>query len=116
MVALQGRRDRFIVQRMGFMDKAKEMLGKHDDKVDQGLDKAGEAAKGRFAGQEENIDKGVDQLQGMTGQGDTTQSAATEGAPAGGAPPEGAPPGGVPPEGVPPEGEPRPGEERPPQQ
>ncbi|MDT7669777.1 MAG: hypothetical protein QOC74_2560, partial [Pseudonocardiales bacterium] len=24
---------------MSFLDKAKEMLGKHDDKVDQGMDK-----------------------------------------------------------------------------
>ncbi|MDT7589589.1 MAG: hypothetical protein QOE32_7139, partial [Pseudonocardiales bacterium] len=26
---------------MSFLDKAKEMLGKHDDKVDQGMDKLG---------------------------------------------------------------------------
>jgi hypothetical protein len=59
---------------MGFMDKAKELLNQHDDKVDQGLDKAGDAAKGRFAGHEGHIDQGVDKLQAMTGDGDTTQA------------------------------------------
>jgi MT0933-like antitoxin protein len=59
---------------MGFMDKAKEALDQHDDKVDQGLDKAGEAAKGRFAGHDEQIDQGVDRLQGMTGDEDTTKT------------------------------------------
>jgi hypothetical protein len=59
---------------MGFMDKAKEALGKHDDKVDQGLDKAGEQAKTRFEGHDEQIDQGVDQLQERTGSGDTTTS------------------------------------------
>ncbi len=59
---------------MGFMDKAKEMLGKHDDKVDQGLEKGGEAAKGRFAGHDEQIDQGVDRLQEMTGDEDTVKA------------------------------------------
>jgi hypothetical protein len=59
---------------MGFMDKAKEALGKHDDKVDQGLDKAGEHAKTRFEGHDEHIDQGVDRLQEMTGEGDTTNA------------------------------------------
>ncbi len=59
---------------MGFMDKVKELLNQHDDKVDQGLDKAGEAAKGRFAGHDEQIDQGVDRLQEMTGEGDTTET------------------------------------------
>lgn len=58
---------------MGFMDKAKELLNQHDDKVDQALDKAGEAAKERF-GHEDQIDQGVDQLQRMTGDGDTTEA------------------------------------------
>ncbi|MFD1528566.1 antitoxin [Pseudonocardia aurantiaca] len=56
------------------MDKIKQALNQHDDKVDQGLDKAGEAAKGRFAGHDEQIDQGVDRLQGMTGEGDTTET------------------------------------------
>ncbi|HEY2204697.1 MAG TPA: antitoxin [Pseudonocardia sp.] len=41
---------------MGFLDKAKEMLGKHDDKVDQALDKAGDAAKKKY-GHDEQVDK-----------------------------------------------------------
>ncbi|MHA6792930.1 antitoxin [Pseudonocardia bannensis] len=66
---------------MGFLDKAKEMLGQHDDKVDQGLDKAGEAAKGRFAGHEDKIDTAVGRAKQATGEGDTTA-----------APPDAAPP------------------------
>ena len=57
------------------MDKAKELLNQHDDKVDQGLDKAGEMAKDRFAGHDEQIDQGVDKLQEMTGAGDTAEAA-----------------------------------------
>jgi hypothetical protein len=59
---------------MGFMDKAKELLNQHDDKVDQALDKAGDAAKERFAGHDEQIDQAVDKLQEMTGAGDTTEA------------------------------------------
>jgi hypothetical protein len=58
---------------MGFMDKAKELLNQHDDKVDQALDKAGDMAKERFAGHDEQIDQGVDKLQEMTGAGDTAE-------------------------------------------
>jgi hypothetical protein len=57
---------------MGFLDKAKEMLGKHDDKVDQGLEKAGEFAKGKFAGHDDKIDGLVEQGKQRTGEGDTT--------------------------------------------
>jgi len=57
---------------MGFLDKAKDLISQHDDKVDQGLDKAGEAAKAKFAGHDEHIDKGVDFAQQKTGAGDTT--------------------------------------------
>jgi hypothetical protein len=59
---------------MGFMDKAKELLNQHDDKVDQALDKAGDMAKERFEGHDEQIDQGVDKLQEMTGAGDTTEA------------------------------------------
>lgn len=45
---------------MGFLDKAKEMLGQHDDKVDQGLDRAGEAAKQKFQGHDDMIDKATE--------------------------------------------------------
>ena len=57
------------------MDKAKDLLNQHDDKVDQGLDKAGEAAKGRFAGHEGHIDSAVDRAREMTGDGDTMRAA-----------------------------------------
>lgn len=60
---------------MSFLDKAKDLLNQHDDKVDQALDKGGEAAKGRFAGHEGHIDNIVDQAQQRTGAGDTTQQA-----------------------------------------
>jgi hypothetical protein len=68
---------------MGFLDKAKEMLGKHDDKVDQGLDKAGEGAKERYTGHDEQIDTAVEQGKQRTGAGDTTHAPP---------PPEGEPP------------------------
>lgn len=58
---------------MGFLDKAKDMLGQHDEKIDQGLDKAGEFAKGKFAGREDQIDDIVDKAKAGTGEGDTTQ-------------------------------------------
>lgn len=70
---------------MGFLDKAKELIGQHDDKVDQGLDKAGEAAKQKYAGHDDQIDKGVDFLQERTGEGNTT--AAPPPAPEGEQPP-----------------------------
>lgn len=59
--------------RMGLLEKAKSLLGKHDDKVDAGLEKAGEEAKKRFPGHDDVIDKAVDQAQQRTGQGDTRQ-------------------------------------------
>lgn len=39
------------------VSKAKDLLGKHDDKVDQSFDKAGDAAKKKFEGHDEQIDK-----------------------------------------------------------
>ena len=42
---------------MGFLDKAKELLGQNDDKVDSALDKVGEMAKEKFQGHDEQIDK-----------------------------------------------------------
>jgi hypothetical protein len=54
---------------MEFLDKIKEMLGQHDDKVDQALDKASDAAKARFAGQAGLIDGLVDKAKAATGQG-----------------------------------------------
>jgi ABC-type transporter Mla subunit MlaD len=66
---------------MSFLDKAKELLDQHDDKVDQALDKAGDVAKERFAGHDDQIDGLVDQAQQRTGAGDTTQAPPAEGLP-----------------------------------
>lgn len=76
---------------MGFLDKAKELLGKHDDKVDQGLNKVGDAAKQKFAGHDEHIDTATKFARERTGQGD---AAAPQGPPPGEQPP---PPGEQPP-------------------
>jgi len=54
-----------------FMDKAKDVADKHDKQVDQGMEKAGDAADRRTGGKyDEQIDKGVDQAQARTGEGD----------------------------------------------
>jgi hypothetical protein len=54
-----------------FMEKAKDMASEHDPQVDQGLDKAGDAADERTGGKYgEQIDKGVDVAQERTGAGD----------------------------------------------
>ena len=54
-----------------FMEKAKDMASEHDAQVDQGLDKAGDAADERTGGKyDEQIDKGVDTAQERTGAGD----------------------------------------------
>jgi hypothetical protein len=57
------------------MDDIKRMAEEHDDQVDQGLEKAGDAAGSRF-GHEEQVDKLVDKGQGLTGsdQGDQGSS------------------------------------------
>ncbi|AGZ45898.1 antitoxin [Actinoplanes friuliensis] len=59
---------------MGFMDKAKDMADKHDEQVDQGLEKAGDQIDARTGNKHsDQIDKGVDQAQARTGAGDTQQ-------------------------------------------
>jgi antitoxin protein of toxin-antitoxin system len=50
---------------MGMMDemkdKAKEAAGKHSDKIDEGMDKAGEMAKEKTGGKhDDKIDQGVE--------------------------------------------------------
>jgi hypothetical protein len=56
----------------GFLDKAKDAAEQHDDKVDQGLEKAGDLADQKTGGKfDDKIDKGVDQAQQRTGDGDT---------------------------------------------
>ncbi|MEU1238908.1 antitoxin [Micromonospora parva] len=54
-----------------FMDKAKDFADTHDKQVDQGAEKAGEMADKRTGGKyDDQIDKGVDQAQARTGEGD----------------------------------------------
>ena len=58
----------------GFLDKAREAADQHDDKVDQGLEKAGDFADQKTGGKyDEQIDKGVDAAQERTGDGDQQQ-------------------------------------------
>jgi hypothetical protein len=53
-----------------FMNKAKDFVDEHDEQVDRGLDKAGDAADQRTGGKyDEQIDKAVDQAQRRTGDG-----------------------------------------------
>jgi hypothetical protein len=57
---------------MSFMDKAKDFADKHDEQVDQGLEKAGDQVDQRTGNKySDHIDKGVDQAQARTGEGDT---------------------------------------------
>ncbi|GIF66355.1 hypothetical protein Ais01nite_43900 [Asanoa ishikariensis] len=54
------------------MDRIKDMMGKHDDKVDKGLDKGGDKLDERTGGKySDKTDKGVDEAQRRTGGGDT---------------------------------------------
>jgi hypothetical protein len=54
-----------------FMKKAKDFVDKHDKQVDQGLERAGDMADKRTGGKyDQHIDKGVDQAQAHTGEGD----------------------------------------------
>ena len=50
-------------------DDMKKFADEHDDKVDEGLEKAGDAAGDKF-GHEAQVDKGVDWAQQHTGSGD----------------------------------------------
>ena len=57
---------------MSFMDKAKDFLDKHDKQVDQVLEKVGEQVDKRTGHKyTSQIDKGVDEAQKRTGDGDT---------------------------------------------
>ena len=53
-------------------DDLKKMAEDHDEQVDSGLEKAGDAAGQRF-GHEEQIDKAVESGQERTGSGDSSQ-------------------------------------------
>jgi len=57
---------------MSFLDKAKDFVAKHDDKVDEALEKVGDAVDKRTDHKyTSQIDKGVDEAQKRTGEGDT---------------------------------------------
>ena len=58
---------------MSFLDKAKDFLDKHDEQVDKALDKVGDVVDERTGHKyTSQIDKGVDEAQKRTGDGDTT--------------------------------------------
>lgn len=55
----------------GFLDKAQDTADQHDDTVEQGLERAGDAVDERTGGgHSEHIDQAVDQAQQRTGDGD----------------------------------------------
>jgi hypothetical protein len=57
---------------MSFLDKAKELIDKHDEQVDQGLEKLGDEVDKRTGNKySSQIDRGVDEAQKRTGEGDT---------------------------------------------
>ena len=57
---------------MSFLDKAKEFAAKHDEQVDKALEKIGDAVDKRTGHKyTSQIDKGVDEAQKRTGEGDT---------------------------------------------
>lgn len=85
---------------MALLDKIKELLGKNPDQVNKVIDKAGTAAKGKFAGHEDKIDQAVNKVKDVTGAG-TTPPAGGPTPPAGGATP---PAGGDSAPGTPPQG------------
>jgi hypothetical protein len=57
---------------MSFLDKAKDLIDKHDEQVDQGLEKLGDEVDKRTDHKySSQIDRGVDEAQKRTGEGDT---------------------------------------------
>ena len=54
------------------LDDIKKFADEHDEQIDEGLEKAGDAAGAKF-GHSEQIDKGVDWAQEHTGTGDSTE-------------------------------------------
>jgi hypothetical protein len=58
----------------GFLDKAKDLADQHDDKVDQGLEKADDFVDQKTGGKfDAQTDKATDFAQERTGSGDTSQ-------------------------------------------
>jgi len=58
---------------MSFLDKAKDLFGKHDDKVDQGIEKVGDLVDDKLPGHSDKVDQAQDFLQEKTGEGDTQE-------------------------------------------
>ena len=61
---------------MGFLDKAKDLLGKHEEKVESALDKVAEVVDDKTGGKyADQIDKGADAAKGLVGdeEGGTPQ-------------------------------------------
>ncbi len=59
---------------MSFLDKAKDFAADHDKQVDEGLQKAGDQIDERTGDKySTQIDKGVDEAQRRTGDGDQQQ-------------------------------------------
>jgi MT0933-like antitoxin protein len=57
-----------------FLDRAKDFLNQHDDKVDQALEKIGDQVDERSGNKyTEHIDKAVQAAQERTGDGDTAR-------------------------------------------
>jgi MT0933-like antitoxin protein len=57
---------------MSFLDKAKEFAAKHDEQVDKALERVGDEVDKRTGNKySAQIDKGVDEAQKRTGEGDT---------------------------------------------
>jgi hypothetical protein len=62
---------------VGLMDKVRAMLGQHDEKVDQGIDKAGDVVDDKTGGKHAaHVDKaqdaakdGIDKITGEGGDG-----------------------------------------------
>ena len=57
---------------MSFVDRIKDLADKHDDKIDQALEKIGDEVDKRTGHKYSNhIDRGVDEAQKRTSEGDT---------------------------------------------
>ena len=53
---------------MGLLDKAKELLGKHEEKVEGAIDKVAEVVDDKTGGKyTDQIDKGVESAKGLVG-------------------------------------------------
>ncbi len=65
---------------MSFLDKAKEFADKHDEQVDQGIDRVGDQVDQRTGNKySSHLEKGEDMLQQRTGAGDTYEEQQQQG-------------------------------------